>query len=268
MHIRHGDKGIESMLLPFGRYLGALEVAAAQPGCVKPRCIFIATDDPDINNVPRTDVAGYKVIGTWTSRPEILNGLAKTSSSSKTRSRGYKKSHAFLLDMLLLARARTLVFTYSSNFGAAAMLLSSRHLCPPPKTTGGTLPTLIPLDTYFQYPEAKRMPFLALGSRMPTIRSGGHWDIGIVEKRTVVQAVFCNEECPWHQVLSQKCTSDGRTQKLWWWPMVLKHTAMLKEFGCWADFRRASHHEKKCWPTNEREVAYCGAAAQYHTDWQ
>ena len=138
MHVRHGDKGYETSLLPLSAYLKelALWLENAEQN-QESKCIFVATDDGDLQkrleDSPVFELESgrkFKVIGSWQS-----NVAAQKLSSSEGE-------FGALLDLHLLSRAKTFCFTFSSNFGRLAMHMNPVHL------EARAVSSLIPMDYY------------------------------------------------------------------------------------------------------------------------
>ena len=138
MHVRHGDKGSETSLLPLSAYLKelALWLENAEQN-QEFKCIFVATDDGDLQkrleDSPVLELESgrkFKVIGSWQS-----NVAAQKLSSSEGE-------FGALLDLHLLSRAKTFCFTFSSNFGRLAMHMNPVHL------EARAVSSLIPMDYY------------------------------------------------------------------------------------------------------------------------
>jgi len=138
MHVRHGDKGYETSLLPLSAYLKelALWLENAEQN-QEFKCIFVATDDGDLQkrleDSPVFELESgrkFKVIGSWQS-----NVAAQKLSSSEGE-------FGALLDLHLLSRAKTFCFTFSSNFGRLAMHMNPVHL------EARAVSSLIPMDYY------------------------------------------------------------------------------------------------------------------------
>ena len=138
MHVRHGDKGSETSLVPLSAYLKelALWLENAEQN-QEFKCIFVATDDGDLQkrleDSPVLELESgrkFKVIGSWQS-----NVAAQKLSSSEGE-------FGALLDLHLLSRAKTFCFTFSSNFGRLAMHMNPVHL------EARAVSSLIPMDYY------------------------------------------------------------------------------------------------------------------------
>ena len=138
MHVRHGDKGKETSLLPLSAYLKelALWLENAEQN-QEFKCIFVATDDGDLQkrleDSPVLELESgrkFKVIGSWQS----IVAAQKLSSS--------EGEFGALLDLHLLSRAKTFCFIFSSNFGRLAMHMNPVHL------EARAVSSLIPMDYY------------------------------------------------------------------------------------------------------------------------
>ena len=138
MHVRHGDKGSETSLLPLSAYLKelALWLENAEQN-QEFKSIFVATDDGDLQkrleDSPVLELESgrkFKVIGSWQS-----NVAAQKLSSSEGE-------FGALLDLHLLSRAKTFCFMFSSNFGRLAMHMNPVHL------EARAVSSLIPMDYY------------------------------------------------------------------------------------------------------------------------
>lgn len=277
MHIRHGDKGMEAAVFGFGDYLAALNLALKKTNSERPKCIFVATDDPDPSNVPRSShIGGYRAIGTWITNPETLAGLKQQGkdlfNTAKLRSEAYRKSKSsgVLVDVMLLARARSLVFTYSSNFGQVGMLLNPRHVCMPAPRQ---LPSLIPLDTIYHYRESKGASFLVQNG-MPTSRASSTralangnskretarmpWGISHASKAVVERAVFCDKRCGWEAMVGSRCNMTPAPDQQhdahdssWWLAEIQRDSAIRKQMKCF----RPGESRLGCWPFNSNLLA-------------
>jgi len=141
IHVRHGDKGSEANLQPFSSYLYHLsrwEYLSGSPGL---KCIFLSTDDEtllsqlekqnDIISLP----AKKKIYTVRVLRAQHYSKYEDVSEIGK-----------LILDLILLSRAQTLMFTFSSNFGQLAMFLKPTNLVQ--NLNYGMMPKLIPLDFY------------------------------------------------------------------------------------------------------------------------
>ena len=137
MHVRHGDKGSESPLLPLSSYLKELELwleNAEQNQEFK--CIFVATDDGDLRKrledspvLKLESGREFKAIGSWQSKVALQKLSGYTEGGN-------------LLDLHLLSRGGIFCFTFSSNFGRLAMHMNPMHLEARAKSS------LIPMDYY------------------------------------------------------------------------------------------------------------------------
>jgi hypothetical protein len=138
MHVRHGDKGSETSLVPLSAYLKelALWLENAEQN-QEFKSIFVATDDGDLQkrleDSPVLELESgrkFKVIGSWQS----IVAAQKLSSS--------EGEFGALLDLHLLSRAKTFCFIFSSNFGRLAMHMNPVHL------EARAVSSLIPMDYY------------------------------------------------------------------------------------------------------------------------
>ncbi|CAL6320580.1 unnamed protein product [Bathycoccus prasinos] len=138
MHVRHGDKGSETSLVPLSAYLKelALWLENAEQN-QEFKSIFVATDDGDLQkrleDSPVLELESgrkFKVIGSWQS----IVAAQKLSSS--------EGEFGALLDLHLLSRAKTFYFIFSSNFGRLAMHMNPVHL------EARAVSSLIPMDYY------------------------------------------------------------------------------------------------------------------------
>lgn len=144
--VRHGDKAKEAPQLPFEDYLDELgrwetDVGVESYHQQRHKCILLVTDDKDLtsrmSDNPRATAGGasYHLIGTW------LNSMNSALAS-------FEMGH-LLLDLQLLSRARTLMFTFSSNFGQLAMQMNPTHLRQ--GMIPGKTPSILPLDFYMPF---------------------------------------------------------------------------------------------------------------------
>ena len=133
IHVRHNDKGSEAKLLPFSVYLE--EIANWENFTrTQVKCLFVATDDVALKKGiiarhQKDEGSAYKII--TLNEPSIIK---------------LSKFEHLLLELYLLSRCKTLVFTFSSNFGRLAMFLNPRNL--EHTFLPGKMPKLIPLDFY------------------------------------------------------------------------------------------------------------------------
>jgi len=105
VHIRHGDKGIETALLPFETYAQAVMEALDRPGVN--RSVYIASDDPGAQ-------AAMKEL-----LPSDVEVLQRYDVGSGGRSYGDKDTFFnFLVDVEAMKMAEVFIGTYSSNVGA------------------------------------------------------------------------------------------------------------------------------------------------------
>mmetsp|Transcript_1043 Transcript_1043/g.3838 ORF Transcript_1043/g.3838 Transcript_1043/m.3838 type:complete len:434 (-) Transcript_1043:2480-3781(-) len=141
VHVRHGDKGSEANLQPFSSYLHHLsqwDYIAGAPGL---RCIFLSTDDEDLlSHIKENNDRVF------------LQSKKKKYAVRIIRAQQYlhyadvHEIDKLIIDLFLLSRSQSLLFTFSSNFGQLAMFMKPSNLVP--NFTYGELPKLIPLDFY------------------------------------------------------------------------------------------------------------------------
>jgi hypothetical protein len=178
MHVRHGDKGTETSLLPLSAYLKelALWLENAEQN-QEFKCIFVATDDGDLQkrleDSPVLELESgrkFKVIGSWQS-----NVAAQKLSSSEGE-------FGALLDLHLLSRAKTFCFTFSSNFGRLAMHMNPVHL------EARAVSSLIPMD-YYHHAISSGFFFV----RQQNVRRGS-WSTVAVFKEKISSTLNCEPQ--------------------------------------------------------------------------
>ena len=178
MHVRHGDKGTETSLLPLSAYLKelALWLENAEQN-QEFKCIFVATDDGDLQkrleDSPVLELESgrkFKVIGSWQS-----NVAAQKLSSSEGE-------FGALLDLHLLSRAKTFCFTFSSNFGRLAMHMNPVHL------EARAVSSLIPMD-YYHHAISSGFFFV----RQQNVRRGS-WSTVAVYKEKISSTLNCEPQ--------------------------------------------------------------------------
>ena len=178
MHVRHGDKGKETTLLPLSAYLKelALWLENAEQN-QEFKCIFVATDDGDLQkrleDSPVLELESgrkFKVIGSWQS-----NVAAQKLSSSEGE-------FGALLDLHLLSRAKTFCFTFSSNFGRLAMHMNPVHL------EARAVSSLIPMD-YYHHAISSGFFFV----RQQNVRRGS-WSTVAVYKEKISSTLNCEPQ--------------------------------------------------------------------------
>ena len=178
MHVRHGDKGSETSLLPLSAYLKelALWLENAEQN-QEFKCIFVATDDGDLQkrleDSPVLELESgrkFKVIGSWQS-----NVAAQKLSSSEGE-------FGALLDLHLLSRAKTFCFTFSSNFGRLAMHMNPVHL------EARAVSSLIPMD-YYHHAISSGFFFV----RQQNVRRGS-WSTVAVYKEKISSTLNCEPQ--------------------------------------------------------------------------
>ena len=178
MHVRHGDKGKETSLLPLSAYLKelALWLENAEQN-QEFKCIFVATDDGDLQkrleDSPVLELESgrkFKVIGSWQS-----NVAAQKLSSSEGE-------FGALLDLHLLSRAKTFCFIFSSNFGRLAMHMNPVHL------EARAVSSLIPMD-YYHHAISSGFFFV----HQQNVR-GGFWSTVAVYKEKISSKLNCEPQ--------------------------------------------------------------------------
>jgi len=178
MHVRHGDKGSETSLVPLSAYLKelALWLENAEQN-QEFKCIFVATDDGDLQkrleDSPVLELESgrkFKVIGSWQS-----NVAAQKLSSSEGE-------FGALLDLHLLSRAKTFCFTFSSNFGRLAMHMNPVHL------EARAVSSLIPMD-YYHHAISSGFFFV----HQQNVR-GGFWSTVAVYKEKISSKLNCEPQ--------------------------------------------------------------------------
>jgi len=178
MHVRHGDKGSETSLLPLSAYLKelALWLENAEQN-QEFKCIFVATDDGDLQkrleDSPVLELESgrkFKVIGSWQS-----NVAAQKLSSSEGE-------FGALLDLHLLSRAKTFCFIFSSNFGRLAMHMNPVHL------EARAVSSLIPMD-YYHHAISSGFFFV----HQQNVR-GGFWSTVAVYKEKISSKLNCEPQ--------------------------------------------------------------------------
>ena len=178
MHVRHGDKGTETSLLPLSAYLKelALWLENAEQN-QEFKCIFVATDDGDLQkrleDSPVLELESgrkFKVIGSWQS-----NVAAQKLSSSEGE-------FGALLDLHLLSRAKTFCFIFSSNFGRLAMHMNPVHL------EARAVSSLIPMD-YYHHAISSGFFFV----RQQNVRRGS-WSTVAVYKEKISSTLNCEPQ--------------------------------------------------------------------------
>ena len=174
MHVRHGDKGKETSLLPLSAYLKelALWLENAEQN-QEFKCIFVATDDGDLQkrleDSPVLELESgrkFKVIGSWQSN------VAASSEGE----------FGALLDLHLLSRAKTFCFTFSSNFGRLAMHMNPVHL------EARAVSSLIPMD-YYHHAISSGFFFV----RQQNVRRGS-WSTVAVYKEKISSTLNCEPQ--------------------------------------------------------------------------
>ena len=178
MHVRHGDKGSETSLVPLSAYLKelALWLENAEQN-QEFKCIFVATDDGDLQkrleDSPVLELESgrkFKVIGSWQS----IVAAQKLSSS--------EGEFGALLDLHLLSRAKTFCFAFSSNFGRLAMHMNPVHL------EARAVSSLIPMD-YYHHAISSGFFFV----RQQNVR-GGSWSTVAVYKEKISSTLNCEPQ--------------------------------------------------------------------------
>ena len=178
MHVRHGDKGSETSLLPLSAYLKelALWLENAEQN-QEFKCIFVATDDGDLQkrleDSPVLELESgrkFKVIGSWQS----IVAAQKLSSS--------EGEFGALLDLHLLSRAKTFCFVFSSNFGRLAMHMNPVHL------EARAVSSLIPMD-YYHHAISSGFFFV----HQQNVR-GGFWSTVAVYKEKISSKLNCEPQ--------------------------------------------------------------------------
>ena len=178
MHVRHGDKGSETSLVPLSAYLKelALWLENAEQN-QEFKCIFVATDDGDLQkrleDSPVLELESgrkFKVIGSWQS-----NVAAQKLSSSEGE-------FGALLDLHLLSRAKTFCFVFSSNFGRLAMHMNPVHL------EARAVSSLIPMD-YYHHAISSGFFFV----HQQNVR-GGFWSTVAVYKEKISSTLNCEPQ--------------------------------------------------------------------------
>ena len=178
MHVRHGDKGSETSLVPLSAYLKelALWLENAEQN-QEFKCIFVATDDGDLQkrleDSPVLELESgrkFKVIGSWQS----IVAAQKLSSS--------EGEFGALLDLHLLSRAKTFCFTFSSNFGRLAMHMNPVHL------EARAVSSLIPMD-YYHHAISSGFFFV----RQQNVRRGS-WSTVAVYKEKISSTLNCEPQ--------------------------------------------------------------------------
>ena len=174
MHVRHGDKGKETSLLPLSAYLKelALWLENAEQN-QEFKCIFVATDDGDLQkrleDSPVLELESgrkFKVIGSWQSN------VAASSEGE----------FGALLDLHLLSRAKTFCFIFSSNFGRLAMHMNPVHL------EARAVSSLIPMD-YYHHAISSGFFFV----RQQNVRRGS-WSTVAVYKEKISSTLNCEPQ--------------------------------------------------------------------------
>jgi len=178
MHVRHGDKGKETSLVPLSAYLKelALWLENAEQN-QEFKCIFVATDDGDLQkrleDSPVLELESgrkFKVIGSWQS----IVAAQKLSSS--------EGEFGALLDLHLLSRAKTFCFIFSSNFGRLAMHMNPVHL------EARAVSSLIPMD-YYHHAISSGFFFV----HQQNVR-GGFWSTVAVYKEKISSKLNCEPQ--------------------------------------------------------------------------
>jgi len=178
MHVRHGDKGSETSLVPLSAYLKelALWLENAEQN-QEFKCIFVATDDGDLQkrleDSPVLELESgrkFKVIGSWQS----IVAAQKLSSS--------EGEFGALLDLHLLSRAKTFCFIFSSNFGRLAMHMNPVHL------EARAVSSLIPMD-YYHHAISSGFFFV----HQQNVR-GGFWSTVAVYKEKISSTLNCEPQ--------------------------------------------------------------------------
>ena len=178
MHVRHGDKGSETSLVPLSAYLKelALWLENAEQN-QEFKCIFVATDDGDLQkrleDSPVLELESgrkFKVIGSWQS----IVAAQKLSSS--------EGEFGALLDLHLLSRAKTFCFVFSSNFGRLAMHMNPVHL------EARAVSSLIPMD-YYHHAISSGFFFV----HQQNVR-GGFWSTVAVYKEKISSKLNCEPQ--------------------------------------------------------------------------
>ena len=178
MHVRHGDKGSETSLLPLSAYLKelALWLENAEQN-QEFKSIFVATDDGDLQkrleDSPVLELESgrkFKVIGSWQS----IVAAQKLSSS--------EGEFGALLDLHLLSRAKTFCFIFSSNFGRLAMHMNPVHL------EARAVSSLIPMD-YYHHAISSGFFFV----RQQNVRRGS-WSTVAVYKEKISSTLNCEPQ--------------------------------------------------------------------------
>jgi len=178
MHVRHGDKGSETSLVPLSAYLKelALWLENAEQN-QEFKCIFVATDDGDLQkrleDSPVLELESgrkFKVIGSWQS----IVAAQKLSSS--------EGEFGALLDLHLLSRAKTFCFIFSSNFGRLAMHMNPVHL------EARAVSSLIPMD-YYHHAISSGFFFV----HQQNVR-GGFWSTVAVYKEKISSKLNCEPQ--------------------------------------------------------------------------
>ena len=174
MHVRHGDKGSETSLVPLSAYLKelALWLENAEQN-QEFKCIFVATDDGDLQkrleDSPVLELESgrkFKVIGSWQSN------VAASSEGE----------FGALLDLHLLSRAKTFCFVFSSNFGRLAMHMNPVHL------EARAVSSLIPMD-YYHHAISSGFFFV----HQQNVR-GGFWSTVAVYKEKISSKLNCEPQ--------------------------------------------------------------------------
>jgi hypothetical protein len=204
-HVRHGDKANEAPLLPFQNYLDELGrwetnlTVNSFHQQQRHKCILLVTDDKDLisrmSHNPRATAGGteYRVIGTW---------LKNVSSAVASFENG-----EVLLELYLLSRVRTLVFTFSSNFGQLAMQMNPTHLRQ--RMILGNTPSVLPLDFYHH---AFQHGFFLVSPALSVENDSRFWAIVPVPKISINEILRCKPERGCH--VDEKLVTTA-SEKLW-----------------------------------------------------
>ena len=134
------------------------------------KCIFLSTDDEDL-----------------LSQVDQQNNIISIQMQEKRHEMRVIRTHQYsqydkidettkvILDLLLLSKTRTLLFTFSSNFGQLAMFMKPNNLVP--NFAHGILPGLIPIDFYHHVKFGHKTYGYFLTRNISKNKEGTHWII-------------------------------------------------------------------------------------------
>ena len=185
IHVRHGDKGSEANLQPFSSYLYHLsqwEYLSGSPGL---KCIFLSTDDETLlSQLEKQD----DVIFLPTKKKIHTVEVIRAQQYSKYED--ISETGKLILDLILLSRAQTLMFTFSSNFGQLAMFLKPNNLVQ--NLNYGMMPKLIPLDFYHHVKFGQKTYGYFLTRSIRKIGESTRWIIYPIPFQSIFRILGCD----------------------------------------------------------------------------